>query len=148
MNEKEKEFVTEEHIATRNKFRTLGPLILGAGAICMLISLIDFFTFDPFYEEPKYFFLGFVGLPLMAIGFSLTSLGYGAKVAAYQSREMAPVAKDTFSYLANETTDSVEKIAQAAARGKSKVVEAKQCSSCHELNKIDAKFCNECGKAM
>ena len=148
MEEKDKGFVTDDHIATRNKFRTIGPLILGAGVICMIISLKDFFTFDPFYEDPKYFFLGFVGMPLIAIGFSLTSLGYGAKVAAYQSREMAPVAKDTFNYLANETTDSVEKIAQAAARGKSNVVEAKQCSRCHELNKIDAKFCNECGKTL
>ncbi|MCH7321204.1 zinc ribbon domain-containing protein [Solibacillus sp. MA9] len=113
----------------------------------MVIAGIDFFTLD-FFESPKYFYLFFIGLPLLAIGFNLTSLGYGSKLAAYQSREMAPVAKDTFNYLANETTGSIEKIAQAAQKGKSTVVEAKQCGNCQELNKIDAKFCNECGKAL
>ncbi|WP_274309683.1 zinc ribbon domain-containing protein [Solibacillus daqui] len=144
---KEKEFITQEHIATRNKFRTLGPIVLGAGILCVVIAGIDFFTLD-FFESPKYFYLFFIGLPLLAIGFYFTGLGYGSKLAAYQSREMAPVAKDTFNYLANETTGSIEKIAQAAQKGKSAVVEAKQCGNCQELNKIDAKFCNECGNAL
>lgn len=147
MKDGEKEFVTDEHIATRNKFRTFGPIILGVGVLFFIIAAGEIMMANTF-GPPKYFFLGFIGVPLIGVGSYLTNLGYGAKVAAYQSREMAPVAKDTIHYLVNETTDSVEKMAEAAQRGKSKVVEAKQCSACHELNKIDAKFCNECGKAL
>ena len=61
---------------------------------------------------------------------------------------MAPVAKDTFNYLANETTEGIEAITRAVQTGKSAIVEAKMCHHCQELNKMDAKFCNECGQKL
>ena len=142
-----KKFIPEEHLRKRAIFRTLGPIILGAGILCVAIAGIDFFTLD-FFEEPKYFWLFFVGLPLLFVGANICLLGYGADLAKYQSREMAPVAKDTFNYLANETTEGVEAITRAVQKGKSTVVEAKVCSACQELNKMDAKFCNECGQLL
>jgi rRNA maturation endonuclease Nob1 len=87
-------------------------------------------------------------MPLLVVGINISSLGYGADLAKYQSREMAPVAKDTFNYLANETSEGVEAITRAVQKGKSTVVEAKVCSACQELNKMDAKFCNECGQSL
>ena len=140
-------FIPEEHKRKRAMFRTLGPIILGAGILCVVIASIDFFTLD-FFEEPKYFWLFFVGLPLLFVGFNICALGYGADLAKYQSRELAPVAKDTFNYLADETTEGVEAITRAVQKGKSTVVEAKMCQYCQELNKMDAKYCNECGQAL
>lgn len=169
MNMSNKDFITEEHLRKRQTFRTIGPLVLGAGILCSVIAAVDFFggfssinSFDSFdtidsfnsfetvdsFGGPKYFWLFFVGFPLIALGASLCKLGYGADLAKYQSRELAPVAKDTFNYLANETTEGVETITRAVQKGKSTVVEAKVCSYCQELNKIDAKFCNECGQAL
>lgn len=144
-----KDFITEEHIKRRETFRTVGPLVLGVGILLLIIAMVDFFTVDPFdFEGPKYFELAFIGMPLIAVGAFLCSLGYGAAVAKYQSREMAPVIKDTLNYLAEETQEGVEAIARAAQKGKSTVIEAKQCSNCNELNKLDAKYCNECGKPL
>lgn len=142
-----KTFITEEHLKRRKIFRILGPIVLGFGILCIVIALVDFLTLDMF-EEPKYFGLFFLGIPLTAVGFTLSSLGYGSEIAKYQTREMAPVVKDTFNYLAEETKDGVETIARAVQKGTSSVVEAKQCHYCNELNKIDAKFCNECGRSL
>lgn len=89
-------FVTEQHKKTRSFFRTLGPVLLVIGAICLIAALVDFFTLQGF-EEPKLFWLFFVALPFLFIGFVLTGLGYGATVARYESREYAPVAKDTLN---------------------------------------------------
>lgn len=142
-----KDFITEEHKKRRDIFRTLGPIILGIGILFFIIAAVDLFTADMF-NEPKYFWLAFIGMPLMGVGGCFCSLGYGAKVAEYQSREMAPVIKDTINYLAEETQEGVETISRAVQKGKSSVVQAKQCSYCNELNKLDAKYCNECGKPL
>lgn len=142
-----KEFITEKHLKQRTMFRTVGPIILGIGFLCSLIAAIDLFTLSPF-EEPEYFWLFFIGFPLLAIGFFICSLGFGSTIVKYQSREIAPIAKDTINYLANETKDGIETIAQAVQKGKSTVVEAKRCNLCKELNKIEAKFCNECGNPL
>lgn len=142
-----KEFMTEKHLKQRTTFRILGPTILGIGILCSFIAAIDLLTLSPF-EEPKYFWLFFIGFPLLAIGFYICSLGFGAAIVKYQSREIAPIAKDTINYLANETKDGIETIAEAVQKGKSTVVEAKLCNHCKELNKIDAKFCNECGNPL
>lgn len=140
-----KDFIPEEHIKRRDTFRVLGPIILGIGIILLLIAMIDFFTAE---IEPKYFGLAFIGIPLIGVGFYICTLGYGAVVARYESREMAPVIKDTINYLAEETQEGVETISRAVQKGKSSVVQAKQCSYCNELNKLDAKYCNECGKPL
>ena len=84
-------------------------------------------------------------MPLIFVGAVLTGLGYQGKMAKYHSRELAPVAKDTFNYLADGTQEGVEKISRAVSDGQRGVVQAKQCLSCSELNKMDANFCNECG---
>ena len=145
-----KEFITEEHLRKRQAFRTIGPLVLGVGILCSIIAAVDFFSTvsSTSFEGPQYFWLFFIGFPLIGLGSSLCKLGYGADLAKYQSRELAPVAKDTFNYIANEATDGVEAITRAVQKGKSTVVEAKVCNNCQELNKMDAKFCNECGQAL
>ncbi|QOY35515.1 double zinc ribbon domain-containing protein [Anaerobacillus isosaccharinicus] len=141
-----KEFIPEQHIKTRSLFRVLGPLFVIVGAACMLVAFIDFFTLQGF-EEPKYFWLFFVGMPFLFIGFSLSSLGYGATVAKYQSREYAPVAKDTFNYLAKETTTGVKEIANAVQQESPSKL-AITCHSCHHENVMNAKFCNGCGDKL
>ena len=160
-----KKFVTEQHLKTRNTFRTLGPIFLSAGAICILVAFIDFFTYDPFdsgfgqiggfgefvefgdFGGPKLFWLFFLGAPLLFVGAVLTQAGYAGAIAKYGSREYAPVAKDTFNYLASETKMGVKEISNAIHEGTNST-HSITCSSCSEKNQSDAKFCNQCGDKL
>ena len=144
---KKEPFISEKHLQMKSTFRTIGPLLLVSGVVCLIIAMVDFFTLD-FFEEPKYFWLFFVGMPIIFIGVIVTNAGYAQDAAKYMSREMAPVASETFNYIAEETQEGVETIAKAVQRGKAEVVQAKQCPSCRTLNILDAKFCNECGQAL
>ena len=87
-------------------------------------------------------------MPFLDTGSAMTRAGYAADVAKYVCREMAPVTSEKFNYIAEETQEGVETIAKAVQRGKAAVVQAKQCQSCQTLNKVDANFCNGCGKSI
>jgi len=138
-------FITEQHKKTRSFFRLLGPVLLVIGAICLIVALIDFFTLQ-YFEEPKFFWLFFVALPVIFFGFILTGLGYGGAMAKYQTEEYAPVAKDTFNYLAAETASGVKEISKAIQEGTS--TSSNTCPKCNEKNPIHAKFCNHCGEKL
>lgn len=47
----------------------------------------------------------------------LASFGYLGKLARYQAHEIAPVAKDTFGYIARETKDSIQEVARSITEG-------------------------------
>lgn len=136
----QEKFKPEEHRKTRSIFRIIGPVMLCIGAVCMVVAAIDFFTLELF-EEPKNFWLFFVGMPIIFFGFVLSGLGFGGSIAKYQSREYAPVAKDTFNYLAKETTPGLQEISKALQQGDSPK-QTSTCNNCYEQNPFDAKFCN------
>ena len=144
---KKEPFIPDKHLQIKLMFRRLGPLLLVSGVVCLIIAMVDFLTLD-FFEEPKYFWLIFVGMPFIFIGGIVTNAGYAQDAAKYMSREMAPVTSETFNYIAKETQEGVETVAKAVQRGKADVVQAKQCPSCQTLNILDAKFCNECGQSL
>lgn len=143
---KQEKFIPEEHVKTRSTFRFLGPVVLFGGIICMIIAAMDFFTLQPF-DQPEYFSLFFVGMPLLFVGFVLSGLGYGGTVAKYQSREYAPVAKDTFNYLAKETSEGLSEISKSL-----KTEQTDQhnvtCPRCQNLNAPHANFCDDCGTKL
>jgi hypothetical protein len=138
----QKKFIPDQHVKTRSFFRLLGPVLLLIGAACMIIAFIDFFTLQGF-EEPKYFWLFFVALPVIFVGFVLSGLGFGGSVAKYQSREYAPVVKDTFNYLAKETNSGVSEVSRAI-----KQESVLTCRRCQKQNASNAKFCNGCGENL
>ncbi len=141
-------FVTDKHLQLKSTFRTVGPILLLIGGVCILIAFVDFFSGVNSFEGPKYFWLFFVAMPFLAGGSAMTKAGYAQDAAKYMSREMAPVTSKTFNYIAEETQEGVETIAKAVQRGKADVVQAKLCPSCQTLNKVDANFCNECGNSI
>ena len=145
---KKEPFVTEKHQQMKSTFRTVGPILLLIGGACILIAFIGFFSAFNSFEGPKYFWLFFVAMPFLFLGFIITYAGYGQDAAKYMAKEIAPVTSETFNYLAEETQEGVETIAKAVQKGKAEVVQAKQCSSCQTLNILDAKFCNECGQSL
>ncbi|MBM6618775.1 zinc ribbon domain-containing protein [Bacillus suaedaesalsae] len=143
---KSDKFITDEHVKTRTLFRFLGPVVFIGGLLCMIIAFIDFFSLQPF-EEPEKFWLFFVGMPVSFVGFILTGFGYGSTVAKYQAREYAPVAKDTFNYLAKETSEGLSVISKSVKQDPS-LQQHVTCPRCQNQNAATSNFCDECGTSL
>jgi len=69
------------------------------------------------FGMPHYFWLAFIGLPLMFVGGVLCQFGFFGAVARFIAGESVPVAADTINYMAEETKGAVETVAKAAAKG-------------------------------
>ena len=154
--------IDKNHNEKRAIFRVLGPLVLGIGIILILIAFIDFFksTGDPFgriggfNSGPTKFGYFFVGIPFVFVGSVLCSLGYGGSVARYQAGEMAPIAKDTFNYMAEGTSQGVKTVVQSVQEGinQSNInthrENGKACPNCHTMNDYESKFCKNCASSL
>jgi hypothetical protein len=71
-------------------------------------------------------------------------------VGRYMAGEMAPVAKDTFNYMADGTQDGIRTVARAVGEGLGLrdgggAATVVLCHRCNGENDADAKFCSECG---
>ena len=108
----------------RKGLRIAGPVIFLAGLLCAIIAAISLFSSAGGGEMPHYFWLGFVGLPLMFVGGVLCQFGFMGAVARFMAGEAAPVAADTVNYMAEETKGAVETVAKAAAKGVVEGIEA------------------------
>ena len=99
----------------RTTFRIVGPLVFLTGLICVIIAGAELINSG--MEPPRHFWLAFVGMPLMFVGFVLSSYGFMGAVARFAAAEVAPVAADSVNYMAEETKGGVETVAKAAAKG-------------------------------
>ena len=106
-----------KHNAARSFLRIVGPLVAVVGLIFIAIGLISFFTAFGGHGQPRYFWCGFVGMPLLFVGLVMTKFGYIGAVARYVAAESAPVAKDTINYMAEGTQGAVKTIARSVAEG-------------------------------
>lgn len=149
-NSPDEERLNPGHLKTRNLLRRVGPAVLGVGLLLMAIGMIDFFMcMGSFSRQPKYFWCIFLGMPAVFFGAVMSNIGYMGAVARYMSAESAPVAKDTFNYVASETKEGVRDIVGAIREG---VVGEEGngvcCPSCKQSNDHFAKFCDACGEPM
>ena len=103
--------------AIRKALRIAGPVIFLIGVLCLVIGIINFFFGFGSGEMPHYFWLAFVGMPLMFVGIVLCQFGFFGAVTRFIAGESAPVAADTVNYMAEETKGAVETVARAAAKG-------------------------------
>jgi hypothetical protein len=101
----------------RTGLRIAGPVIFLTGAICTIIGLVSFFASFGSMEMPHYFWLAFIGMPLMFVGGVMCQFGFIGAVARFIAGESAPVAADTVNYMAEETRGAVETLAKSAAKG-------------------------------
>ena len=125
----------------------IGPILLGLGVLLTIIGFASFFlAFGNFW-------CAFLGMPLMFVGGVMSSYGFMGKMMRYQAQEMAPVAKDTFNYMADGTKDGIRTVASALGQGLSEgglgfggATDTKvRCHKCNALTEVDAKFCSACG---
>ncbi|WP_274365378.1 zinc ribbon domain-containing protein [Paenibacillus thermotolerans] len=170
------------HQSTRSILRVLGILFIAAGIMSIGTAMVDFFTFDkfggPFSPGPTKFHYFFIGIPLLFVGFVMTSYGFMGAVAKYQSKELTPVAKETFNEFAAGVKPGVREISKGFAEGQgtsapdlpgivcddcgtenernskyckgcgSTLPVQKQCAACNHLNDADASYCTECGQRL
>ena len=108
----------------RKVLRIAGPACFIAGLICTIIAMASFFTSMGGFGMPHYFWLAFVGMPLMFAGGVMCEIGFLGVIARFVAGESAPVAADTVNYMAEETKGAVETVAKAAAKGVVEGIEA------------------------
>jgi hypothetical protein len=126
--------------------RRVGPAILLVGLIFAITAVVNLFTAD---GRPTLFWMGFVGLPLMFVGGVMCQFGFMGSVARYVASQGAPVAADTFNYMADETRDGVKTVASAVAEGvRDGMRGEKVCAKCGIRNDHDSRFCKGCGVAI
>ena len=155
--------INPNHKQKRTIIRIVGFVFIGI-AIILAIS-----AFNTPSTKPEDFLSGNVGMNQIEkegmskftkiggamfsgfIGFACLAFGYQGAVARYQAGEMAPVAKDTFNYMANETQDGVRTIGRAFSEGIKDSSSVKEiiyvlCPKCRTKNEDNSKFCKECEK--
>jgi hypothetical protein len=142
--------IDPKHSTTRTILRTLGPTIAVIGLVLIVISMVNFFSSFGGFEPPKYFWCGFLGIPLLFVGMVMTQYGFLGSFLRYFSGEAAPVQKDTFNYLAEGTKGGIKTVATAVGEGLAvgKVAGEKpsnRCLKCDHINDPDARFCKNCG---
>lgn len=135
------------HSSHRQGLRSLGLLISVAGGVFTAIGIGSFFSSFGTFEQPRYFWCAFLGLPLLGLGTMLLKAGYLGAVTRYAASEIAPVAADTLNYMAGETRDSVQQVATAIGSGL-RGDRTLACSACHHGNDANAQFCNQCGTSL
>jgi len=111
----------------RTVFRVVEILSMGAAAILITLALVDFFATMDDMTEPTRFWMFFLAVPLFFIGGVCLNAGFAGAGMRYAAGEVAPVAKDTLTYLRDPS--------QA------------RCRSCQAELSAGARFCPNCGTA-
>lgn len=137
------------HRRVRPILRYVGPVIALAGLILIVIGTADFFRTAGTFEGPRLFWCNVLGMPLLFVGVVITKFAFLGAILRYHVGETAPVAKDTFNYIAHETRGGVQTIAAALREGFSGDASHHiACGRCGKMNQPDAKFCQKCGTPL
>lgn len=142
--------IDPNHQGKHAALRLVGLLVLAVGLVFMIVGISNFFSAFGGSGPPRLFWCAFVGMPLVAIGTALTKAGFAGAVARYQAGEYAPVAKDTFNYVADGTQGGVRTIASAIGEGLRGEAgeDTLPCPACGAFNEQGSKFCDQCGGAF
>lgn len=158
------------HSAKRRQISLVSVVMLVIGFAILAYGLIQFssgflrpsseFFADPdrvMDEDRRSGFTGVICVFIGAVGMMFGARGLffarAGSILRYAAGETAPVAKDTFDYLADETQEGVEKVARAVTKGAARTASAAEvikvrCRGCGYLESEDAKFCSGCGKTI
>jgi len=153
---RDEERLNPGHSKVRGVLRLVGPTVALAGLVLTAIGMISFFGAFGGGGFPRYFWCAFLGIPMLGVGLMICQFAYMGKIGRYVAGESAPVAKDTFNYMAEGTQEGVEQMAGAFGRGlaggtgsagESQEVSIR-CHKCNVVNDADAKFCDGCGAPL
>lgn len=142
-----------KHSGTRLVLRVLGPILACSGVVLIVLGVGDLFFTMMSPGPPRYFWLAFVGIPVLFVGLVLCMLGFFGSFTRYVFGEAAPVQKDAFNYLASGTTEGVKAMAGAMGEGLATGLSAGargkvRCPRCNLGNDADARFCKNCAAPL
>ncbi|WP_298468439.1 zinc ribbon domain-containing protein [uncultured Psychrobacillus sp.] len=110
--------------------KLIGPFMMIVGVCCIGFAFFEFFTLE-FFEEPQYFWLFFVGAPIIFFGFVLTGIGNHKKLIE----------------LNNEVIR--EQMAAASQGWEEGQLKAEAyCSNCGHPVRRSSNFCSDCGTSL
>jgi hypothetical protein len=113
----ENKLQSPHHVTARMVLRVGGPLIALVGVVLMIVGVGSFFSSFGTFEPPRYFWCVFAGMPLLMVGLVMCKFGYLGVIYRYAAGEAAPVAKDTFNYVAEESRPGVRAISKSITEG-------------------------------
>ena len=122
--------IDPEHNQMRDLLRVVGPVVCVIGAIFTAIGLWSFFSAFGGGGPPRYFWCGFVGLPLVSIGSAICKYAYIGAVTRYIANEVSPVGKDVVNYMAEGTKGAVREMAAAVGEGLRTRASSEERGSC------------------
>jgi len=134
--------------SAKSVLRVVGPLLFGVGLVFTIAGFGSFFASFGTFEPPRYFWCAFVGLPLVGVGVGISKFAFMGPLYRYVAGETAPVAKDTFNYLAEGTQQGVRTMAAAVGEGLRRSSSELKCEKCGQPNDTDARFCRNCGGCL
>ncbi len=161
--------IDKNHKTPRSILRTIGPIFIILGGIGLLIGLIDFFLAFAGHGSPRLFWCAFLGIPLLGIGAMMTQIGFAGRIMRFMAEETAPVAKDSFNYMASETQEGIRHATQAMGEGLATGIAAAglgdlfnanknirrneinitiRCHKCNHIAETNARFCDQCGAKL
>ena len=132
-----------DHENKKKLFKTIGWICLPVGIVLTVIGLVSLFSSMGSFEPPKFFFCGFIGLPLTGVGAQFLMIGYRREITEYEKNESVPV----FNEAGEEMSPGIRSIASAMKEGWKEKEEGIVCS-CGEVNPPDSSFCRKCGASL
>jgi hypothetical protein len=143
--------IDPNHDRKRSRLRRAGIIVTGCAILMMLVGFFSFVSSFGTGQLPHYVWCLFVGLPLLFFGLVFLQAGFAGAALRYFAGESAPVAKDSFNYVADGIKPGVKDIASAVNEGIAAgraTASRVACQKCQEPNDPAAKFCKQCGTPM
>ena len=113
----ENKLLLPHHTAARTVLRVGGPVIALGGLVLIIVGVGSFFASFGSFEPPQYFWCVFAGMPLLMVGLVMCKFGYLGAIYRYWAAETAPVAKDTFNYVAEEAQLGLRALGKSITEG-------------------------------
>lgn len=136
------------HTNARDVLRVVGPLLVGLGLILTVTGVGSVFASFGTFGSPRLFWCAFIGLPMLFLGAVMCKFAFMGRLVRYMASETAPVAKDTFNYMADGTQQGVRTMASAIGQGLRDDGSESRCGKCGQTNDADARFCQKCGAGL
>lgn len=111
------------HESVRTFLRIAGPLTILVGLALNFAGLASFFSAFGTFDQPRYFWCAFVGMPMVIFGIGMTKFGDMGAIYRYIAAETTPVARDAFNDLGEGIGPGVKGVAKAVSEG---VIEARE----------------------
>jgi ribosomal protein S27AE len=110
--------------------KNVGVGLIVMGVVLTIIAGYDFFTLD-MWEEPKYFWMFFVALPLIFIGLVLN----GQRIQKAMFEQQKDTLRETMKVMGEGLNEGLSR-------------KDKFCPNCGKSVSSEDKFCSECGNSL